>query len=219
LGTSYTVLSVPALASMAMPLAMGGAVSTLVGFIGASYMSPKYIVEEEKISATQKIEIIKSSNNPLRLGLYGLGTIGLGLSAAPLFLFANMINPSILPTAIGLTTAIFGGASLVAYKMPKDKMLGYGKALMGSVLGLIGLQVVGLISTVFVGPNIFAMTLMSASNYIAVGLFTALIAYDTHVSIKMYEEGKADHIGMAVQFLLDFWNILTSLVRIFSSND
>ncbi len=151
--------------------------------------------------------------------MYGLGTIGLGLSAAPLFAYAAMISPSILPSAIGLTTAIFGGASLVAYSMPKDKMLGYGGALFGSLLGLIGLQVIGLLTGVFIGPNALTSMLFTAQNYIGIGLFTAFIAYDTHVAIKMYELKQADHIGMSVQFLLDFWNLLINIVSLMSKRD
>jgi len=113
-----------------------------------------------------------------------MGVAGLGLGAAPLF--AMVAGTSIIPTALGLTTAIFGGASLMAYSMPKDKMLGYGRVLSGSLLGLIGLQLVGLLSSMFMGPNPLSMLLFSATNYVGVGLFSILIAYDTHVAIKMY---------------------------------
>jgi len=174
---------------MMMPLAIGGLVSTLVGFISTNYMKPEYYSTVEKINNKEKIEILKSRNSPLRLAMYGLGTVGLGLGAAPLFAMAGAISPTILPTAIGLTTAIFGGASLLAYKMPKDSMLGYGKVLGGSLLGLIGLQLLGLASTFIIGPNPYTFLLFNAMNYVSVGLFTAFIAYDTHVSIKMYEMG------------------------------
>lgn len=92
----------------------------------------------------------------------------------------------ILPTAIGLTSAIFGGASILAYNMPKDKMLNYGGVLSGSLLGLIGLQLIGLISSLVVGPNAFSSLLFRADSYIGIGLFSAFIAYDTHLAIKMY---------------------------------
>lgn len=155
----------------------------------------------------------------MRSALYGMGIMGLGMSSAPLFAFVNMVNPSIFPTALGLTAAIFGGASVAAYRMPKDKMLSYGPALGGSLLGLIALQLVGLGASLIVGPNPYSLMMFNASSYISVALFTAFVAYDTHLSIKMYEMGQPDHLGMAVQFLLDFWNLFTSLLRIFSSND
>ena len=69
------------------------------------------------------------------------------------------------------------------------------------------------------GPNPFIGMMFHATNYVAVGLFTAFIAYDTHMAIKLYETGQPDHLGMATQFLLDFWNIFTALMRIFSSSD
>ena len=119
--------------------------------------------------------------------MYGIGIIGLGLGAAPLFMMVNAMSQTAIPTALALTSAVFGGASILAYNMPKDKMLGYGGVLMGSLLGLIGLQVIGLLSAVFIGPNMLAGLLFDANNFIGIGLFSALIAYDTHVAIKMYE--------------------------------
>ena len=116
-----------------------------------------------------------------------MGVLGLGLGASPLFMMAQAMSPAIMPTALGITTAIFGGASLAAYSMPKDKMLGYGRLLSGSLFGLIGLQLVGLLTTMAIGPNAFSSFLFTADNYIGIGLFSALIAYDTHVAIKMYE--------------------------------
>jgi FtsH-binding integral membrane protein len=148
-----------------------------------------------------------------------MGVAGLGLSAAPLLAIASMTSPTIIPTCLGLTGAIFGGASLMAYNMKKDSMLRYGGVLSGSLFGLIGLQIVGLLSSLVVGPNPFSLMLFNASNYVAVGLFSAFIVYDTHVAIKMYELGQPDEIGMATQLLLDVWNIFTSLLRIFSSRD
>lgn len=151
--------------------------------------------------------------------MFGLGVLGLGLSASPLIAFSTALSPTIVPTCLGLTAAIFGGASLVAYNMKKDSMLKYSGVLGGSLLGLIGLQLIGLAASFIIGPNPYSLLMFNASNYIAIGLFTAFIAYDTHIAIKQYELGEPDHLGMARQFLLDIWNIFTSLLRIFSSRD
>lgn len=191
-----------------------GAIMTIGGFMGTTYMRPVNVVE--KING---VEIFKTMNNPARLALYGVGIAGLGLGAAPLFMMAQAVSPTIIPSALAITSAIFGGASLLAYNMPKDKMLGYGGVLMGSLLGLIGLQLIGLLTAAFTGPNALSTLLFSANNYIGIGLFSALIAYDTHVAIKMYEMREADHLGMSVQFLLNFWNILVRLISIFSDRN
>lgn len=73
-----------------------------------------------------------------------------------------MLDPSIIPSAIGITAGIFGGASALAYFMPKDKMLGYGNILMGSLLGLIGMNIIGLLTSLIMGPNPFTFLLFRA---------------------------------------------------------
>lgn len=214
LGSTYVFMGMPFVYTHMGVSVLMGAVMTIGGFVGAQYMRPTNIVQ--KING---VEIFKTTNSPLRLGLYGMGILGLGMGAAPLFMMAQAVSPTILPTALALSSAIFGGASLVAYNMPKDKMLGMGGVLMGSLLGLIGLQVVGLLTAAFTGPNALSTLLFSANNYLGIGLFSALIAYDTHVAIKMYEMREADHLGMSVQFLLNFWNILLRFLSIFSNRE
>ena len=214
LGSSFIFMSMPLVVANFGTCALLSMGMTLGGLIGASYMKPTNVVEN-----VNGVEILKTVNSPLRIGLYSMGILGLGLGASPLFMMAQAISPAIMPTALGITTAIFGGASLVAYAMPKDKMLGYGGVLGGSLLGLIGLQVVGLLATLAIGPNPLSTFLFTADNYIGIGLFSAFIAYDTHLAIKMYEMKEADHLGMAIQFLLDFWNILIRVVSILSRRD
>lgn len=51
---------------------------------------------------------------------------GLGLSASPLFAMVSMQNPAILPTAIGISTGLFGAASFYAYSRPKDSLMSWG---------------------------------------------------------------------------------------------
>jgi FtsH-binding integral membrane protein len=134
----------------------------------------------------QKVEILVSRNSLLRNLLYGAGVIGLGLSATPLIGMAAAMSPTILPTTLGITAALFGGASLTAYRMKNGSMLSYGKILGGSLLGLVGLQLVGLASLFLVGMNPFAVMMLNTSTYLSVGLFTMFIAYDTHVAVRMY---------------------------------
>jgi FtsH-binding integral membrane protein len=128
------------------------------------------------------------------------------------------IDPSIIPSSIGITMGIFGGASLMAYNMPKDKMLGYGRIYMGSLLGLIGMQLIGLGSAIFLGPNPLSTLLFQIDNYVGIVLFAGLIGYDTHLAIKQYETGNADHLGMSIQMLLDFWNLLIRIMEIMAKS-
>ena len=148
--------------------------------------------------------------------MFGLGVLGLGMSGAPMIALASAISPTIVPTCLGITTAIFGGASLMAYNMKKDSMLKFGGILTGSLLGLIGLQLAGLAATFIVGPNPISLMLFKGSSYVSIALFSAFIAYDTHVAIKMYEDGIPDNLNIVSNFLLDIWNIFINLLSIFS---
>lgn len=67
--------------------------------------------------------------------------------------------------------------------------------------------------------NPFAAMLLDSSTYISVALFTAFIAYDTHLAVRMYEEGNPDHLAVSTTFLLDLWNILLSLLEILNKKD
>ena len=60
---------------------------------------------------------------------------------------------------MGVSAAMFGGASLLGLFLPRGFMLGYGSVLMGGLSGLIGLNLAGLLAAKFLGVGIFASTL------------------------------------------------------------
>jgi len=62
----------------------------------------------------------------------------------------------------------------------------------------------------------FSMALHRVDTFAGVGIFSAMVAYDTHVAIKSYEEGNADHLMISLDFALDFWNILVRMTQILS---
>ena len=179
LSAAYAGASIPMLAMNPMATSIGGIIAMLIGLISVQYMKAKPVTEYQV-----GVPIHRTENSPLRIGLYTMGVLGLGLSSSPLFAAASFLNPSILTNAIGLTCGIFGGASLMAYNMPKDKMLSYGRLMMGSLFGLIGLQLVGLASAWIMGPNMLSLMLFRADTYLGILLFSGFIAYDTHVAIK-----------------------------------
>lgn len=166
-------------------------------------MKPTYLREIVKEDV-----IYRTKNDVGRLLIFGMGCIGMGFSAAPLFLSIHEISNIILPMTMGITAAIFGGASLVALMLPKDSALGYGSVLGGGLLGLISLNLTGILLNHTIGPNIYSSTLWTAESYVGIGLFSMMIIYDTHVAIRRYQKGDADHLGMSIQILLDLWNII-----------
>lgn len=209
LGGAFIGMNLPIVLLNPLPTVIGAGMVTLASFMGVQYMKPTNV--KESILGAQG-SIYKTQNSISRILIYSMGVLSLGISTSPLFAYMQMISPSIIPSSLGITMGIFGGASAMAYAMPKDKMLGYGRVLGGSLLGLIAMQLVGLGSAYFMGPNALSTLLFTLDNYAGILLFTGLIAYDTHVAIKEYEMGNADHLGISVQLLLDFWNLLIRIM-------
>lgn len=85
---------------------------------------------------------------------------------------------------IGITCGIYCGASGIGYLMPPDKILGSRHIIMGSLLGLVSINVLGIASTLLVGDNTLALLLFNVNNYGGILLFSILIGYDTHIAIK-----------------------------------
>ena len=83
----------------------------------------------------------------------------MGLSSSPLFLSLHETSQIILPMTMGVTAAIFGGASLVGLMLPRSTMLGYGSVLGGGLFGLVGLNIAGILAAKHLGFTLFATTL------------------------------------------------------------
>ncbi|EGR34013.1 hypothetical protein IMG5_027110 [Ichthyophthirius multifiliis] len=96
---------------------------------------------------------------------------------------------------------------------PKNSLLSLGSSLYAGLFGLIGLQLAGLITQLAIGPNLFTFMCHRADCFIGIGIFTAFIAYDTHVAMMAYENGNADHLGTSISFALDFWNVLVRVAE------
>ena len=50
--------------------------------------------------------------------------------------------------------------------------------------------------------------------FLGIGIMTAFVAYDTHVAIKSYQLGYADHYLVAMDLSLDIWNILVRMMEV-----
>jgi FtsH-binding integral membrane protein len=187
---------------------MGGGALSFLSFQRAQEIRPKFF--EEKLNEDI---IYRTSNDPARLGMFSIGCIAMGLSASPLFFSLQEVSTAILPMTMGVTAAIFGGASLVGLLLPRSTMLGYGGVLGGSFFGLISLNATGVLAAKYLGITVFANTLTTAESYMGIGIFTLMIIYDTHMAIKRYQRGDADHLGMSIQLLLDIWNLIMKIIQ------
>lgn len=211
IGAAYGLSKVEALQDRPGVCVIGGLVATFVGYIGASWMSPidhSYEKDGELVRNTK--------NKPLRVILYGLGTIGMGMSLAPLL---REINPDIVVSALAITGGLFGGASLVAYSLPKNKLFSYYQTLQGCLLGLVLIGFIGGGIRLFMGENPVTNALIKLDNIAGIAIFTLYMMMDTHLAIKNYEDGYADHLGVSIQFVLNAWNIFVRLLSLMDDSD
>lgn len=182
LAAAYGGLLIPGLCEVSSDgLAFAFGILSYISFTKANGIKPKivsYVQNGDKI--------LKTVNGKDRLLIYGLGCVTLGLTAAPLFVSINEISLSIIPMTIGITSSIFGGASLLGMMLPRSFMLGYGSVLFGGLMGLVGFNFSLLAAAKIWGISTGVISLSSTESMIGIGLFSAMLIYDTHLAIKRY---------------------------------
>lgn len=182
LAAAYGGLLIPGLCEVSSDgLAFAFGILSYISFTKANSIKPKivsYVQNGDKI--------LKTVNGKDRLLIYGLGCVTLGLTAAPLFVSINEISLSIIPMTIGITSSIFGGASLLGMILPRSFMLGYGSVLFGGLMGLVGFNFSLLAAAKIWGISTGVISLSSTESMIGIGLFSAMLIYDTHLAIKRY---------------------------------
>lgn len=182
LAAAYGGLLIPGLCEVSSDgLAFAFGILSYISFTKANNIKPKivsYVQNGDKI--------LKTVNGKDRLLIYGLGCVTLGLTAAPLFVSINEISLSIIPMTIGITSSIFGGASLLGMMLPRSFMLGYGSVLFGGLMGLVGFNFSLLAAAKIWGISTGVISLSSTESMIGIGLFSAMLIYDTHLAIKRY---------------------------------
>jgi FtsH-binding integral membrane protein len=137
----------------------------------------------------------------------------MGITIAPsLFIFSQFI-----PHALILSSALTMGPITAALTMKKGSMLKYGPALYTGLWGLIGIGAMSIVAPLL-GFNSFGLAMHSIDMVGGVALFSAYNAYDTHVLIKDFEEGREDHIGHAVNYSLNAINIFIRILEIIAKS-
>jgi FtsH-binding integral membrane protein len=152
---------------------------------------------------------------PARVASFWTIVGGMGLSVAPFASMIHDISPTILPAATLITLGVMGGASLYAYNTPSKALSPWKGPLYGSLLGIVGVGLTGLLSGLILGPqSILFQMLHNVNVYGGVVLFSAFTAYDTHNMIERYEKGDPDSLSCATDFYLNFMNLLVRFMEI-----
>jgi len=143
-------------------------------------------------------------NRSTRMGmLLGFGFLT-GLGLGPLLQLAIMMNPSIVPTALLVTSTVFAcftGASLMA---PDGKYLYLGGMLTSGLSTLLWL---GFINIFFRSQMLF-----QAHIWIGLAVFCGFIMFDTQLIIRKARNGDKDFIAHSLDLFIDFVQVFRKVL-------
>jgi len=211
LGISYMLAASTAAVSMSPFVTIfGGLAMSIGGIVAMSRIQPQITLE--KGAKGQMIE--KWTNPPSRLAAFSAVIAGSGIMLSPFMQSLLFINPGIIPMAAGLSIMTMGGASLYAMYKPLGQFKSWESTLYGGLVGLIGMNVLSLLTTAIIGPNIFSLACSRVDMYIGLGLFTAFQAVDTQIAVQAYKDGNYDHLQHVINFFLNFKNIFVRIASI-----
>jgi len=145
-------------------------------------------------------------NRTTRMGML-LGFAFLtGLGMGPLLEMAIMINPTIVPSALMLTSVVFACFSGAALFAPDGKYLYLGGSLLS---GLSTLMWLGFLNIFFRSQLLF-----QAHLYIGLAIFCGFIMFDTQVIIEKARRGDKDFIAHSLDLFIDFIQIFRKVLII-----
>ena len=149
------------------------------------------------------------------VGAFATLSAGMGIMITPLVTVCNEIDPTILPTAAGLTMFTFAGCSLIAYTQPPKALLSLGMPLTVALFGFAGMSLLSIVSDAVVGPTAITNIWSNVDMYAGLGLFSLFTMYDTHYALDHYEnEENPSHVGCATGLYLDLVNLLIRFMEI-----
>lgn len=185
-----------------------GIVASFGGVYGIGKFKPTF---HKKTEGTEVIEY--AEDVPHREVSFWSLTGGMGVMLAPMMGAIIEMDPSIIPASLLMSGGIFGGCALIAAKTKNPNIMQWKAPLFVGLTSLIGIQLIGLGSSLIFGPNSFSLMLHNVDIYGGIGLFTLMSIYDAHVARQLYLKGEPDHLGCATSVYLDFMNILIRVME------
>jgi len=150
-------------------------------------------------------------NRGMRMGML-LGFAFLtGLGLGPLLSMAIMMNPSLVPSALMLTSAVFACFTGAALFAPDGKYLYLGGTLLS---GLSTLLFLGFLNIFFRSQLLFQVHL-----YIGLAIFCGFIMFDTQVIIRKARNGDRDFIAHSLDLFIDFVQIFRKVLILLMQKD
>lgn len=180
--------------------------------IPLSFYSVYKITKLQSITINEDNKLTEKENHE-KSKWYNIFSISNGITISPAILYSFSISPSVMPIALACTGGVFAASSMYALKKKDLSLVQYQGPLIGCVGGLICSGLVQLLMT-GLGYNNASWMLGMGTTVLSTGIFSALIAVDTHMAIKSYKDGQLDSTGIALSVLLDVTNLFLDLLKI-----
>jgi FtsH-binding integral membrane protein len=196
--------------SQSFSIAIGSMIIGTIGMLKSSYVISKAanITENNEVDEGRKLRV--------KYAFYSL-IASTSLTMSPVMMLTMTINPTIIPISMGITGFITIAALSYA-KRKKDSLLVYESAIFSALSGFVGMGILSLGSLLMVGPNILTNMWITVDPYIGIGLFSGLIAYDTQVAVRAFNNKELDEIGCATSIYLNIINILIRVMSIMTDD-
>jgi len=208
LATSYAIASMSTAVYFHPFLMLFGGLALSFGGIGAfKSISPN--ITRETVNG---VEVEKWVNPLSRQLAFSAIVIGTGVSLSPLLAVLN--DPSTILLAMGLTVTMMGGSSLYALKKPLGQFKSWEANLVGGLFGIIGMNLISILTYSFIGPNVFSFACSRLDLYLGIVLFSAFQAYDTQFAVEAFRRGQYDHLSQVIKFFLNFSNLFVRILQI-----
>jgi len=157
-----------------------------------------------------KDDVHSSGSEAAFWGLVGSMTLGL----SPYASMVHAISPLILPQAAVVASGVMLGTSLYAYYSKPSHFQAWKGPLYGCLTGLFFMNLVNLMNILLIGSVPMFHLLHNLDVYGGLVLFTAFNAYDTYTMVTDYKEDNLNHIVHAMNFYLNFVNILRRVMNV-----
>jgi len=158
---------------------------------------------------------INENEDPISRKLIFCGfLVAMSMIIAPLLGLLQRQNYLIIPIAICISLLIMVLTHIYSIIKPLGYFDGWKTPLYGSLMALIGIQLINLLLLVFIGSNIISTTLSNIDIYFGLALFICFNIYETQKTIKDYLKGDDDYLKHSLNFFLDFENIFIRIAQI-----
>jgi len=172
-----------------------------------------YKLTKLKSETINKDNKLTEKEDPEKNNWYNLFSISNGITISPAIFYSFAISPTVMPIALACTGGVFAASTMYALKKKNLSLVQYQGPLVGCVGGLICSGLVQLLMMAL-GYHNASWMLGMGTTVLSTGIFSALIAVDTHMAIKSYEDKQLDSVGIALNILLDVTNLFLDLLRI-----